>query len=169
MDVDGARTLCTFQVWHLVRLHGIRAFPRDSCRILIQRCHGRKTYIAVCMDAVELQNGLRISTPMHMTLYRGVLRRPIAEDVRDYIERNLLECLCTGSWPVVLAGMKVDPPDNPHRMLMIIHVHSRLHGRLLGVRNILFNKCNASSERRDNFHVSLDDFWVDEDFWEIVD
>ena len=98
MDVDGATTLCTFQVWHLVRLHGIRAFPRDSCRILIQPCHGRKTYIAVCMDAVELQNGLRISTPMHMTLYRGVLGKTITQEVRDLIERSLLCVLGGGPW-----------------------------------------------------------------------
>ena len=76
MDVDGATTLCTFQVWHLVRLHGIRAFPRDSRRILIQTCDDRKTYIAVYVDVVELQNGLRISTLVHMALYRGLLARP---------------------------------------------------------------------------------------------
>ena len=89
------------------------------------------------MDVVELQNGLRISTPMHNTLYQGALGKPTTQNVREYIERHLLECQCTGSLSVVPASMEVAPPSPPFLVFRLGYCYYYYYaGRLITPNHI---------------------------------
>ena len=161
MTLDGLQAL---QVWNIaaaLQSGGCTVPDGGSCLRCV--CTENRLYVSLCITRFTLPNGNLQYADMHITLLT-VEAFPFANDppnqrVTSRAEDALARTLRDSRIQIAGDLVPIFINDEPHRIIMTIHVQSRLHATLYSCRNRLLQtvvRGQGQIDRRVNFHLSVD-------------
>ena len=161
MTLDGEQAL---QVWNIARaLQSGGCTVPDGGSSLQCVCTENRLYVSLCITRFTLPNGDLQYADMHITLLTVEAFRfangPPNQRVTSRAEEALARTLANSNIQIAGDLEPIFRDDEPHRIVMTIHVQSQLHNTLYSVRNQLLQtvvRGQGQIDRRVNFHLSVD-------------
>ena len=161
MPLDGPQAM---QVWNLARRvqNGGCVVPSGSIHLRTNLAENR-LYVGIYITQFVARDGEVLDVNSHITVLTvnsfASTNLGISPELIVRTEHDL--AIALRNEPIRIAG-DLEPlyvNDEPHRVIMTVHVQSNLHARLYSVRNRLLQsyvRGRGRVDHRVNFHISID-------------
>ena len=162
MPLNGSQAI---QIWNSARIvqNGGCVVPYGSIHLRTNLAENR-LYVGIYITQFVAPNGEVLDVNSHITILTvnsfASTNPGISPELIATTENDLASALRND--PIRIAGDPeplYDMNDDPHRVIMTVHVRSNLHARLWGVRNRLLQlyvQRRGHVDHRVNFHFSID-------------
>ena len=158
MPLSGWEAMAVWNIAREIQRSGC-TFASECCRTHFSFDAAQRTlYVGVRMTGCRLPSGRELYAQMHLTVLK--LKDVVRPPSQEFVARVQSTCRQTfSSSSFTVAGELVplhNDNDDPHRVLLTLSVHSKLHVQLFNVRKHLLNEIHGQADRRSNFHLSVD-------------